>query len=1259
MNKRKHLLLSILACFIFTATISQNKIDSYWNLLLKNQPAAASEEFISKNKNYKNSIETLITNEILRNENGLINGASDGFIEQLKKYDNYEYYVYAFWNNPFIFDSYLTTGFHNSNSSVIDAFEVDEFNNQTIKHALQYVKAIKNRDNKNYKDYKNKFATIPVIKNWQFCGVFENLNKSGLDKEYEPETYAKNDKEFNANSNGNVSWYVPNKTYTNETYQFFTNHSEYGYGVHYAQTFINSDTEKRVQLRIGNSSAFKVWLNDVLIYENTKDVGTDIDAYIVNVTLPKGTSRLLIKNAENNGTPYFIARFSDIEGKPVEGLSYSNEFKKYNVGSINTINPVKADDNIAEFFINKISANPNDFFYKYALINLYLRNQRYEDINTILNPLLEEYPKSSLLRILKTYSFSYEGDFNSVNEINRNIYLDDPDYYYSLVKKTAEFTKLTQMDIKELEVFLAKLTKATNYPVLKYIAKFVLDARNEDMTSLRETMNLLHEAAADRVTVLQRFIPLYETVFQEQEKTISEYEKVLSKKFSPTLVAGLARYYDKLDRKDDVLNMYKEYHENFPGENEFLFTLVKKQHEYKRFKESLPYINKIIQNYPYSFLAMEYMGNAQQQLGNKKEALKYYKKSLIYNNGNSGLLNKIETLSRQGSLVDTYAQKEVYKYVEANRNKKTENNYGVNILLDDRVVQLYETGSIKSKSTFLYEMTSASGVEDYKEYNLGLTGNYSILKSEIIKKDKSIVPAERTKSNFVFNGLEVGDVIHISYQYLTTGSGRFYKDYVDAYQFDSENYCLRTKYTFIAPKNTDFIYEVANGKLPYSKKNDKDYTIHTWELVNAKELPKSEDYRPSSADYARVLHISTIKSWNEIATWYSDLVRSQSIFNSEVEKKFNEIFPEKDVTKLSEEERAKRIYYYIMNNFNYSFVEFKQSGFIPQKPAKTISSKLGDCKDFSTLFATFGRKAGLDVNLVLILTSDYGKKSLLVPSQDFNHCIVKVKLNGEDQFLELTDKNLPFKSVPNSLLNATGLEIPYKSNTGKDYNLFHLTNMKGIQSNNISEISLIVDDKKTQTMVVDAKISGSLASAYFSIFGNDSYDLIQKDISDDFKGRIGDGLVLDTITNIKAKKGGEFISYTTKMHIKDKMNEMGSMTFFKLPMISHAYNADIVSLEKREYPIMYQNYENANFYKTTYTVEIPKEKKFIEIPANKSLNYKKHEYKITFESISDNQLKIEFIGKPDLSDISVEEYPEFKKYVDDVLKAKDILIGYK
>lgn len=1260
MKNKNCLLFLFFVCVCTTLSFSQKKSIKYWDLALGNNNKEALTYFLNNNKeSYKNSIEMLLSHEILRNENGFINGASRGFLKNLMKFSDFEYYLYALWNKPFLFDNYLKTSFYNKNSEAISRVDISKVNNKTIEYSLRYLKAILERDNKNFKKYDSYISGIPTIKDWQFCGVFENLNKSGFDKKYEPEAYAKSDKMFNANSNGLTSWYTPHKDYTKESYQFFVNHSEYGYGVHYAQTFIKSDKDRRVQLRLGNSSAFKVWLNDVLIYENTKDIGTDIDAYKVTINLSKGNNRLLIKNAESNGTPYFIARISDEKGLPISELKYSSNYSKYKKGTITSVNPQKNANEIELFFRDKIKNEPNNFFYKYCLINTYLRNQNYEKANSILNPLFKKYKKSSLLRLFKTYTYSYEGDFKSVKEVNKNIYLDDPDYYYSIVKKATDINNLNRMDVKELENFVNKLGSSTDYPVLKLMGQFVIDARNEDMTALRKTMDDLFENVSDRVVLLKNFIPIYDNVFKDQERTIKEYENLLKKKFSPAIVNGLSVYYNKLNRKKDVINLYKEYSQNFPSENEFLFSLIKKLHSYKMYAESNKYIDLALKNFPYSFKAMEYKGNALVQLGNKKEAIRFYEKSLVYNNGNKSLIKKIETLSRKANIIDTYIEKDIYAYVDQERNKNKKNNYGVNILLDNRVVQLYKSGSLKNRNIILYEITSKNGVKNYKEYDLGLSGSYTILKSEIIKKDKSIVPADKSKSKFVFNSLEVGDVIHLSYETTSTGSGRFYKDFVDSYQFDSENYCLKTKYTLISPKDKYLKFTVANGDLPYNKSKNGDYIVHDWELLNAKELPKSEDYMPSNYDFARILHVSTIKSWNDIANWYSDLVRSQSVFNEEVEKVYYEIFSEKDVRKLSEEERVRRIYYYIMNNFNYSYVNFKQSGFIPQKPAQIISSRLGDCKDFSTLFATFARRAGLDVNLVLILTSDFGKKSLMLPAQDFNHCIVKVKINGEDQFLELTDKNLPFKSIPNGLLNATGLEIPYLSDTNREYELFHLENLKGVVAKMEAKVSIVIDKNDSQKIKIDSKISGGLASSYFDVLNQDSYELIKKSIKGDFIDRIGNGVVLDSVTNIDARIGKEYLSYSSELHIDNKMNEMGSMKFFKLPIVSHAYNQSIVDLEKRNYSIIYQNYENSNFYSTTYEVEVPKGKKIIEVPKDKELSYKDHQYKVTFKSVNDRKLVVKIEAKTSLKDVSKDEYLEFKKYITQILKTKDILIGFK
>ena len=125
------------------------------------------------------------------------------------------------------------------------------------------------------------------------------------------------------------------------------------------------------------------------------------------------------------------------------------------------------------------------------------------------------------------------------------------------------------------------------------------------------------------------------------------------------------------------------------------------------------------------------------------------------------------------------------------------------------------------------------------------------------------------------------------------------------------------------------------------------------------------------------------------------------------------------------------------------------------------------------------------------------------------------------------------------------------------------------------------------------------------------------------------------------------------------MNEMVAMTFFKLLIVSHAFKAGIISLEERKYAIDYQSYENSNFYNTICNLEISTGKKFIVIPENKKFTYKKHTFKVTYKAVSENQLQATIAAAKELSDISQNEFRDFKSYIEKVFKSKDILIGYK
>ena len=1250
---RKAYLLLTLSLFISFTCISQTQQKTYWEALLQNDREAAYEKFTKQKPS--STIENLITEQIILVEKGKIFGG-DPVIPKIIDEKDFEMYLYALWNEAYIFNTYIDTDFNPKVIENIEQANKHTYQNSTVREAMHYLNAISGRHLNDWNTYHENIAKMNFLNDWQYCGVFENLNESGLDQEYGPEKNAYSKDDFNANSNGFVNWYTPNHQGA-DGYHFFTNHAEYGSGVNYAQTFITANEAKKVVLRLGNSAAFKVWLNDELILTNSDDVQTDLDAYRVSFTLPKGTSRLLIKNADSSTSSYFIVRLTDANGAPIQGVTYSSKVAAYPKGKKVAVTDV--ENEFEKFFLAKKAAEPNNFFYDYCLIRLYMRNEQFKEARKLIDPFLKAYPKSSLLRKMNLKILSLEKDYTTIDEINKNLELDDPDYYLSLTLKFRDTEELFRMDINEMEKFLKKFAEASDFEVFKLSSEIMWQLRNSDRKGLEKSMKELMKAAEGYPKLMSTYAPLYASILKDDDKTIEIFEDMVEDYFNYRALNSLAYYYEKQNKKDKALKLYKEVYKNIKGDNFIIEDIIKKMHKYDRYEKSLPYIKELKENFPYSFIADRYEGDVYIKMGEKEKAVAAYKASLLHNMENSSLRKKIQDILNQKDFLEELHEPEMYEYIKKERGRIKESSFGYTILLDDKDVILFKEGGGKVRYTSAYEMVAEEGVNSFKEYNLGLSGNYSIIKSEIVKKDGSVVPADSQYSNLVFNGLEIGDVIHIDYEISFSGNGRFYKDYTDSYQFDAFTPCIKSNYSIMVPKTQKIYYKIVNGELEHTKESKGDYNLYTWQLITDKVLPEQEYYMPREVDLARFLHISTIDSWDDIAKWYSDLVRKQIDINTTVEEVFRELFPEKDVTKLSEEERAKRIYYYITENLNYSYVSFRQSGFIPQRPSKTIKTKLGDCKDFSTLFVALAKKAKLDTNLVLILTSDYGQNSLVLPSQDFNHCIAEVQLNGESQFLELTDKNLPFKALPVSLQGATALKIPYNADTKKTYDLMKVKNANRTPSvfkNNVKVT--ILEDK--QLLDMETELEGDIVSFFSGTLTNRSYELMKSDLQDDLIGRIGGNVTIDTITNITSKKDAEVFKFNTKATISEKAKKIGSISVFQLPNVSNAYNTSIINFEERNYPIEYIQYENVDTYINEYQITIPEGKKFIEYPKNIALQYKAHSYKISYELKKDNELMVTITANVDKSSlIQPEEYQEFKKYVAATIEGKEGFIGYK
>lgn len=1235
---------------------AQESQPDYWDLLLENKREEGYKAF--KKHKFSSSLEKAFTNKIFRAEMGQ-HEVESNFIPDVAKQQGFENYLYALWNEPFVFNNYREVHFNKNYLKSLDALNQEQMQNQTVINALTYIKSVASRYKKDWKAYQEQLSTIQSIRDWQFCGPFENLNNSGIDIQYDPETTPISTEDFNANSNGFLNWYTP--TYIEEeAYMFFVNQHEFGYGVNYAQTFINAPEEQRVQIRVGNSSKFKIWLNDVLIMEEIHDVDTDLDAYIVEVTLPKGNNRLLVKNSDGNGYSYFIVRITDNEGIDIDNLTYSSEYSAYNSSSDKTINPKRISNTVEAFLKAELEAHPNNFFYNYCLARYYLRNGNYVEAQNVIAPLYKAYPKSSMLRKVLIETYIEEGDETTINDIKKNLEQADPNYYLQLVYKTQEYEELMRMSVKELEEFADTFKKAIDSKLMHYVLDITIEAKKMDQESVKRKLNEFVSFAQkeEYVYMLPTYANFFTALYNTDEKIVKILEKANNNYMVYSVLSKLSSIYNKKGYKSKSNQLYVDLHKQLRGDNTIILTIARNYYNSESYDKALEYVEKGLNNFPYSFVLMELKGDILLQQDKKNEALALYQKALMYNSTDRGIRTKISTITEEENIVKTLKTQDIYEFIKAHREDNQTNNYGYSVLLDESVTELYKEGGNVSQYTFIYNITSDNGVEVFKEYNLGLSGYYSILKSEIVKKDGKIIPADKSGSKLVFEGLEIGDVIYVNYEMRYTGSGRFYQDYVDYYQLEAFVPKSETIYKIVVPNELKLNYEVRNGEVDLDVKEEEEHKIYTWTLSNDEGLSRAEDLMPQEYDIAKYLHVSTIPEWNDISNWYSDLVRSQITSNTTVDEVFTSIFPNGYDT-LSDEEKAKAIYYYIMENINYSSVSFRQSGFIPQKPSKTIKTKLGDCKDVSTLFVTLAQKADLKANLVLVLTSDNGINALRLPSQNFNHCIVKANIDGKERFLELTDKYLPFGALPHSIHNATALEIPYSKEETKTFDLFHIetpTRAVDVQRN---DVVITIKDNNTQELQVKTTVEGQISSYYAPIFEEPNYDVLKEQIFEDFKSKFSTDFVLDSVYQINYSKRNPKIEYTSDIVLSEKINKIGSTRIYQAPKMSTLFTSYVIGENERDFPINYLFYENTDEYITHYDVYINNDQIFTDIPENLNLSYKGHNFSLTYKLVKDNHLTIDVEAKTDLSTISPEEYPEFKKYVKTVLDSEESFLGFK
>ncbi|MFM2269081.1 MAG: hypothetical protein RL757_2522, partial [Bacteroidota bacterium] len=1109
------------------------------------------------------------------------------------------------------------------------------------------------------RDFKNMnaaWASTGSVNQWQYVGPFDNLSSSGFDKNYAPIEQPQPDAVFKATNNADIKWFQPsggdNDSWTTPTFNV-----RWRTAIIYAQSFVTADADKNCTLAIGMTGNIKVWVNDRLLLSEEEIRKTDFDLYQVNCKLKKGVNRVLVQlGIEDEEHANFALRFLEkTDGNMLTGLSYSATYAKYDKDTGGGASePAKFW--AERFFEEKIEKEPKNLLNYVLLSQTYLRSKKHHEALETIEKALAQSPDNLLLRFERVQCYIKNNNRTNLSEEIQYIVDKAPEcalsleYLYSIASNNEKFDEALEILEKREGIF------GENEETLRY--RINLLGRQEKIQDLLK----LIDKGSEKYPESQFFASLRHNVELKLKKDPSAaaavIEKQLKKQYDVSLALQHAQELIEFGMNDKAIAIYEEVNGLFPYDPSipsilFNYYLGKKQN-----KKARVYLNQLLTLAPYNAAYWDNAAKLAAQEGNPAEELSNYLKSLHYDSNDFEVRRRVRELQKKKDLFEVMPKFDPYQIIKTHKTDPKYNDYNYYYVFEDMQTIVYPERNSEMTHHYMIKMLNQKGVDEWKETSIGYNPSRQKLvidKTEVVKPNGNKVSAERNGNQLVFPNLQVGDVIFIKYHIQSYAYGRMAREFWDKMTFNSFIPNEFARYSLLVPKDMNFESKMENADLKPTVKDVEEFKMYTWQ-VEKEPAMKEETIAPRFSDIAKILHISTLSDWKTITTWYADMSAQQAKQDYYVKQLHKTLFPSDK--KYTETEKARIIYAWIVKNIRYSSVSFRQSGYVPQRASRVIQTRLGDCKDLATLYAALARESGLKANLVLVNTRNNGERDMIMPSMEFNHCIAKVVADGKVWYLELTDNNLPFGALPRADLYATALDIPYGDATVNNQ-LFILNPENRLKDVRESFISVQVKNRDIQITANNVRQgapSSSFRESYLNLPKQKAIETIQQSLGSDSKNPV----VVKEMTYGDIDNVNDSLHFTVVYNIKGEVAEIGDLKTLKVPYYNDFVKANSFQEETRTLPLNYIEYESLDRYNDQIELVLPDGKQFDAAPKNVDLTFKGIKYTIQFEKIAANKMKVtRRIDIEKRENVSPQEYPKFKEFMDEVVNAEGKYISFK
>ena len=606
---------------------------------------------------------------------------------------------------------------------------------------------------------------------------------------------------------------------------------------------------------------------------------------------------------------------------------------------------------------------------------------------------------------------------------------------------------------------------------------------------------------------------------------------------------------------------------------------------------------------------------------------------------------------------------EVYKLLKACPPAEYYADSEVIYLLDETVKEVFIDGKANSSVHKVFKILKEKG-RDYAAYKVHFFSNketISFLYAKTITPEGKVIPLKKGALKAVApDEDEYYRVLSISMPKARVGSVIDWKyviekkkpeiegKFADNYIIQSREPILLSRYKLVVPEDMELKYLHVNPlkettSCPHiTQQSGK--KIYTWEYRNVHPI-LNEDDMPSVNEIASKILVSTFDSWEECFRWEREKIKGKTEPDEAIKEKVAELT--RGLT--SPRDKIAAIFGYVAREIRYSSLEtFSSSGHEPDPAALTFGSKVGDCKDKTSLLISMLKVAGIPAYYVSVPTHDMWNLIKDFPSPfQFNHAIVAAKEGESYQFVDPTAEYHRADYLPAGDQNRDVLIFKDQET------IFARTPLEKAKDNAVVKQQHI---KIKTDGAIEAEVkfilTGSKEASNRSAAVDSSPAETKKEI-EEIRGEISPWARLLEYSYTDPLDFQKPFTHYAKYRAPDYCKKAGDILVFRVPSIGR--NCKGIDKEKRQYPI---SFWARSYSKNEVGFNIPDGYEIYHLPVRVRMVNPYFEYRSSYRSNGDKvSYESEFIREA--VEIPVKEYASYRKCCQEVAKSRERYVLFR